>query len=292
MLKFIFLAVLLPFLAQAEVRVARCSFYIHPMFGYGCAVGDLDFVAGDELQITGTHIVGRNNENVLFVEIANSTIEVIPQQYFINFRNINRFQATEVSLSTLNRLGNCENLETLVLSSNNLQTIANDIFADCSNLLNLQLQSNVIASLSRFALRGLSKLRILNLNNNDIDVINADLFTETPELLDLGISNNNLETLNSRTLTPITNLEILRMANNRFTILNVNILETLTQLQTLLLNGNQFDNFQANFFRHLPNLRQLNLNDNLVSATLILGNKIKFYINSTFLAYIDSPTSI
>ena len=266
MLKFIFLVALLPFLVQAEVRVARCNFYIHPVFGYSCEVTDLDFVAGDELQITGTHIIGQNNENVSFVEIANSTVEVIPQQYFINFVNLKRFQAADVSIARLERLSNCESLETLVLSYNNLQTIVNDIFANCGNLLNLQLEGNVLTAVTRFALRGLGKLQVLNLNNNELDAINSDLFTETPNLLDIGISNNRLTLLNVRTFTPTPLLETLRLSNNRFTALNVNLLENLTHLHILLFNGNQFDNFQAGFFRHLPNLRQLNINDNLVGA--------------------------
>lgn len=267
MWKLICAVLLLPFVVQAEFQgAARCRYYDHPIFGYGCEVADLEFLAGDELQITGNHLTGRSNANVVFVEILNSTVEVIPQQFFISFPILNRFYAQGVSLSTLNRILNCANLRFLFLSGNYLEVINSDVFADCGNLEVLHLQNNNINNIERWAFRNLDKLEVLLLTNNQLQQINADLFTPVPNLLDLGLSNNMLTTLNSRTFTPIAFLETLRLANNYLSVLNVNILANLTQLNTLLLNGNQFDNFQANFFRHLPNLRQLNLNDNLVSC--------------------------
>lgn len=284
MLKLLCAILLLPFAVQA----ARCNYYDHPIFGYGCEVADLEFMAGDELVITGNHIPGKSNANVLFVEILNSTVEVVPQQYFISFPILNRFYAQSVSLSTLNRMRNCETLRFLFLSGNNLEVISADTFADCANLEVLHLQNNNINNIERWAFRNLDSLEVLLLTNNQLETVNADLFTPVPNLIDLGLSNNmyacdthwtffyskfsfysfciyRLATLNSRTFTPIPYLETLRLANNYFSILNVNILTNLTQLNTLLLNGNQFDNFQANFFRHLPNLKNLNINDNSVS---------------------------
>lgn len=251
--------------AQATLRVAPCSYYVHPVFGYGCEVADLEFLSGDTLQITGSHQQGRNNAQVLFVEILNSTVEVIPQQYFAQFTNLERFYSQSVSISILNRLVSCENLKFLYLSGNYLETISDDTFVDCGKLEVLHLQGNLINSIARWAFRNLDQLQVLLLNNNQLETINPDLFTTTPNLSDLGLSDNSLSTLNSRTFTPTPLLETLRLANNYFSVLNVNLLQNLTRLSTLLLNGNQFDNFQANFFRHLPSLTHLNINDNSVA---------------------------
>jgi Leucine-rich repeat (LRR) protein len=266
MWKIVNLVLLLPFLAQSELVVARCNYYEHPLFGYTCEVANLQFKAGDELQVTGTHMLGKNNENVATVEIANSTIEVVPLQYFISFPILTRFYAQNVGISTLNRLRNCASLQHLFLSQNKLDIIRGDTFADCANLQSIHLQNNMISNIERWAFRDATKLEVLLLNNNQLEVINADLFTPTPNLLDLGLSNNRLETLNSRLFTPTLFLETLRLSNNNITILNVNIFQNLTQLSTLLLNGNNFDNFQANFFRNLPSLRLLNVDDNMVSC--------------------------
>lgn len=265
MLKLFCVILLLPFVVHGQISEARCNYYEHPLFGYGCEVASLEFFAGDLLQITGNHNSGKNNENVAFVEILNSTVEVIPQQFFLSFPNLNRFYAQSVSLSTLNRLLNCQSLKLLFLSGNNLEMISSDTFADCGNLEVLHLQNNHINNVERWAFRNLDKLQVLLLSSNQLEVINADLFTTIPNLLDLGLSNNMIATLNSRTFTPIPFLETLRLANNYLSVLNVNILANMNQLNTLLLNGNQFDNFQANFFRHLPNLKHLNINDNSVS---------------------------
>lgn len=264
-----------------QLRSTQCRFYDHVKFGYGCEVTEMEFLAGDELTITGVHLTGRGNGNVAFVEILNSYVEVIPQQFFINFPILSRFYAQNVSISTLNPLRNCEQLNHLFLSSNNLVSLAANLFADCANLQTLHLQNNLIETVERFAFRNLNRLEVLQLANNQIEIVNADLFTETPELIDLGLSNNRISTLNSRTLTPIPHLEVLRLANNNISILNVNILQDLTKLNTLLLNGNEFDNFQANFFRHLPNLRQLNINDNKVSRVnqLQLCNLLKILLH-------------
>lgn len=279
MWKIIFSVLLLPFAvqAQSQIRVAQCNFYEHPVFGYGCEIADLEFRAGDILSVAGNHNSGKDNDNVAFVEIVNSTVEVIPQELFLNFPILDRLYAQSVSLSTLNRLRNCATLRFLFLSGNFLEVVAADTFADCLNLETLQLQNNQLNSIDRWAFRNLDRLRVLSLSNNQLQAINPDLFTPTPNLLDLGLGGNLLTTLNSRTFTPTLFLETLRLNNNQFTILNVNILQNLTQLSTLLLNGNEFDNFQANFFRHLPNLRQLNINDNLVSwsKTLECRSNIK-----------------
>lgn len=268
MLKLFCAILLFPFVVQAELQLqtSQCRFYDHAVFGYGCEVVDLDFSSGDDLQITGVHLTGRGNGNVLFVEIINSTIEVIPFQFFISFPILSRFYAQDVSLAVLNPVRNCGQLNHLFLSSNNLESINPDTFADCVNLQTLHLQNNVIADVDRWAFRNLDRLEVLQLNGNQIEALNADLFVSTPNLLDLGLSNNQLSSINPRTFTPIPYLETLRLANNHFAILNVNTLANLTQLDTLLLNGNEFDNFQANFFRHLPNLRHLNINDNKVST--------------------------
>lgn len=270
MWKILSVILVLPFLAQSELVVGRCNYYEHPLFGYTCEMSNLQFMAGDELQVTGNHMPGKHDGNVVTVEVKNSTIEVIPLQFFISFPIMSRFYAQNVGISTLNRLRNCESLQHLFLSQNKLEIIRTDTFADCMNLLTIQLQSNLINNVERWALRDLTKLEVFLLNNNRLELLNADLFTPTPNILDIGISNNRLSTVNSRTFTPTPFLETLRLSHNNISILNVNTLQNLTQLQVVLLNGNNFDNFQANFFRHLPNLRQLNIDDNLVGFFLLL----------------------
>lgn len=274
MWKILSLILLFPFVAQSELVVARCNFYEHPIFGYTCEVANLQFMAGDALQVTGNHLLGKGNDNVVTVEIVNSTVEVIPLQYFISFPILNRFYAQNVGISTLNRLRNCLSLEFLFLSHNMLDTIRADTFADCANLRSIQLQNNLINNVERWAFRDATKLEVVNLNNNQLEVVNPDLFTPTPNLLDLGLSNNQLTTLNTRFFTPVVFLETLRLSNNDITFLNVNHFQNLTQLSTVLLNGNNFDNFQANFFRHLPNLRQLNVNDNKVGFNWVFNSFI------------------
>lgn len=292
MLKIFCAILLLPFVVQAELRVAECNFYVHPVFGYGCEVADLEFLAGDELQITGNHIGTFNNGHVEFVEIVNSTVEVVPYQFFSQFL-LYRFYAQSASLSNLTPLRNCGNLRHLFLSGNYLETINGDTFADCDHLEVLHLQNNLINNIDRWAFRNLERLEILLLNNNQLESIHADLFTTVPNLLDLGLSDNSLSTLNARTFTPTPLLDTLRLANNYFSVLNVNLLENLTQLTTLLLNGNQFDNFQLGFFRHLPNLRHLNINDNSVSAEC--NQKTLMFISkelSTFRSHSFAPFSL
>lgn len=268
-LKLICAILVIPYLsADAVARVANCRFSEHQVFGYSCQIADLEFNTGDTLQISGMHLAGRNDMSVTFLEIVNSSVSIVPQHIFVQFGNLQRFHAQNVGLSDLVPLRNCQNLQTIFLSQNQLTLIRNDVFGDCRNLMTIHLQNNQIATIERWAFRGLSSIETIQLNNNQLAVINADLFTENPLLKDIGLSNNHLTTINSRQFTPTPYLETLRLANNEIVILNVNVLQNLTRLETLLLNGNQFDNFQANFFRHLPNLKMLNINDNQVSVVL------------------------
>lgn len=265
MWKIFSLLLLCPILAQSALVQARCRFYEHQVFGYTCETANLQFMAGDELQISGIHMPERDNGNVWTVEVVNSTIEVLPQQFLISFPILRRLNANNVGISTLNRIRNCQSLQFLSLSHNKLDVIRGDTFADCSNLLSINLQNNLITNVERWALRGLTILQTFILNNNQLATLNGDLFTETPNILDIGLSNNLLSTLIARTFTPTPFVETIRLANNNLSIISVNIFQNLTQLSVLLLNGNRFDNFAANFFRHLPNLRHLNIDNNVVS---------------------------
>ena len=113
MWKVLSLLFLLPIMGQSALVTARCRYFDHQAFGYTCEASNLQFMMGDELQITGVHMPGRNNGNILTVEIVNSTVEVAPLQFFISFPNLNRFNAQNVGMSNLNPIRNCENLQSL-----------------------------------------------------------------------------------------------------------------------------------------------------------------------------------
>lgn len=178
----VLLVVALSLVAVHAQRVANCDFQTHSQFGYGCVVSGLTVNVADSVQITGQHLIGFNDASVTYVEISGSFLHHIPPEFLSIFPNLQRIQAENNGIATLEAMQNCGNLQTLLLSGNAIVLIRNDIFAACGNMITLNLQNNRLTNIERWAFRGLSRLESLQLNGNELATINADLFTETPEL--------------------------------------------------------------------------------------------------------------
>jgi Leucine-rich repeat (LRR) protein len=69
-----------------------------------------------------------------------------------------------------------EQLETLILSQNLLQSFESRIFGDCKYLRNFSLSENSISEISSSAFDGLEHLEQLDLSNNDIEKLDTLIF--------------------------------------------------------------------------------------------------------------------
>ncbi|GAB1860996.1 Protein toll [Camponotus japonicus] len=130
-----------------------------------------------------------------------------------------------------------ENIKSLILSSNNISYIDEDLLTDLTNLTGL------------------------NLRDNNLRLING-IFNHTPQLQWLELADNNLQSIELGTFGNLKNLTLLNLWQNHLTELQSGIFDELVALQSLDLNRNDIIDLPKDIFAKLKNLKILNLSLN------------------------------
>jgi Leucine-rich repeat (LRR) protein len=120
-----------------------------------------------KLNITGVHLAGMDDANVNTVNISDTVFRRIWNDFFEKFKNLNKLIARDNFLGSL-RIKNCDNLEHLDVSFNDLTRLAYDSFGTCSNLEEIIANDNRISYLEKGLLTKFTKLRKLILSNNGV----------------------------------------------------------------------------------------------------------------------------
>lgn len=98
-------------------------------------------------------------------------------------------------LIELSSLSSLTSLTDLILSSNRLFNLTEDVFKNVTALENLDLSENQLTSLPRNLFRDLFRIKALHLHNNNLSTVDAKLFEDQMLIEQLYLSNNQLETL-------------------------------------------------------------------------------------------------
>lgn len=178
-------------------------------------------------------------------------------------------------------------LERLILSSNNVHNLTNDLFTDkpqltwldlransvrlrldtfqnSSNLTVLELGQNHITNLEPGVFDKLTKLSLLNLWQNKLTKIEPGTFDKLTSLASLDINSNELTTLSEEVFSNLTNLQILNLSSNNFTTLPAKIFQSNKKLDTVTMYGNKrnMTTLPAGLFANLTKLTMVQLRSN------------------------------
>lgn len=150
-----------------------------------------------------------------------------------------------------------EHTSTLLLSHNNLSSLALLEASNLSQLELLDLSQNCFSSLQPELFWGLSSLHWLNLSSNNLGMqpatsdpnsvrlgnqgLTKNTFSGLWQLRGLDLSHNNLLWLPRGLLEPVPRLTWLSLASNRMSSLDRATFEPLVGLQQLLLEGNPWE---------------------------------------------------
>ncbi|XP_053979405.1 protein toll-like [Hylaeus volcanicus] len=172
-----------------------------------------------------------------------------------------KFDSLNTNL-TRKHLGGFPELKNLVLSTNNIANINNDLFADVPKLIWLDLRDNNVrlplgvfknvpnlkilelgrnrmTSIEPGVFDDLANLQLLNLWQNMFTEIQPGVFDKLVSLKSLDLNSNDLLTLPENIFEKLENLEVLNLFGNNFTSLPVGLLRHNTKLRTVLLYGNK-----------------------------------------------------
>lgn len=143
--------------------VLNCNFWQGS--GYTCQISGTHLTEqSNVIGISGNHSTGRGNDDVIQVEIYDSTVHTLPQILFNEFKNLIEIWSREPSIiSKMDPLRNCSSLRFLMISADRFQTLRNSTFEECRNLNLFTLFNSHISLIEPDAFRGLTKLTSLRL---------------------------------------------------------------------------------------------------------------------------------
>lgn len=147
-----------------------CNYYIDSVYGYTCELRNIVFPNAASLKLSGKHLNGKNDSDVVGVSFKSSILEKVPPVIFKRFQNLQYLNIKNVSLkvaddSTFPK--KC-NLKWIDASDNKLKLLAQNSFLQCGKLETLLLDNNLIekVEMANNFVSSLTRLNYLSLKNN------------------------------------------------------------------------------------------------------------------------------
>jgi len=190
------------------------------------------------------------------------SMNMISKVYKHGLRGLDNLMSISLSGNEIDDIGiifkNTQQLISVRLGNNQLQTITEDYFKTNTMIKMLDLSNNKITTIEGDAFKNLDMLRYLLLSNNPITTITDLTFTST--MLSLADFTSCSLTSVPKTMPP--SLVDYRLGNNQIERINVEDFENITSLKMLTLNDNKISHVDHRSFATLVNLKELWLSRN------------------------------
>ena len=150
-----------------------CDYKVDPKLGYTCEMRNVTYLNHTPgFSISGTHITGHQDTDVVAVKFVNSTLSKIPSTIFRKFTNLARLSVKQVGLLKLdnNTFEECGKLKVFDASLNEINEITNNAFDRCNSLTNIDLSDNFLRILRNQVFTG-TELESIILDGNKITAI-------------------------------------------------------------------------------------------------------------------------
>ncbi|NXX68834.1 GPV protein, partial [Spizella passerina] len=141
-----------------------------------------------------------------------------------------------------------------------------DVFARMEELQHLILSSNNIALISPMAFKGLGRLKVLKLLDNKLVELPPEVFDDMVQLQQLIIESNRLNSIEENLFDKLTGLQELYLNKNQLTALPSGVMKKLPKLRVLNLSRNYLAALPRNIFSALARLERLMLYINRLSS--------------------------
>lgn len=188
------------------------------------------------------------------------------------FQSYNRNLSTELMSK---HFAGLTELNEIILSSNGLTNLPQDLFSDFTNLTSLDLRSNNI-KLSSGIFDSLTKLKYLELGHNDIQDLSEGIFKNLNELTQLNLWQNAIQHISKGAFEGLVHLKALDLSANKLEALDVGVFNDLPSLTILHMNSNNLSTLPAKLFETNRNLTtvkfSLNKNMNMVLEDHLFAN--------------------
>lgn len=217
---------------NAQNALINCNFIVEAVTDYYTCVLQGISIDDDETQnitVTGNHLPGRSNHDVIKVSLMNSNVSFIVTQFFTKFPSLEIFYMQQTSLNRIqpNAFRNARTLKDFDARSNRqLTRIPPLAFVGASNLEFLTFRFCIIDTLHTNSFVGLHKVSLLLLDLNQIRVLPHDVFRPLLRLETLFLGANPLGPhLDTRIFNHNRQLNFLSVQQNNIETIDEHILE-------------------------------------------------------------------
>ena len=200
-----------------------------------------------------------NNENVVCLDLSNTSISTFKNGVFKNLIN----------------------MENLNLSSNQIVEIKDNLFVKNLKLKTISLRDNRIVNVNNEAFLCLNQLEILDLSLNQIRKLSSGCLV-SKSLKSINFDWNKIDYMSSSAFYGLPNLMILRLDNNKITFLDDPIFAKSKKLKKLTLNNNYLRTFSTSLLLRSVDIRILKLKNNRI---LVIDSFT--FLNNRFLTVLD-----
>jgi hypothetical protein len=245
-----FLFLFLQVSVHAETVNVVCDFRYSP--GYACNIRNLQFADSSSItfEVSGTHLPGHSNSDVIYIIIESSQTPFIITQLFATFNNA----------------------EVLRISSSGLSRIQQNAFIGGNSLRDVEIIGNPLRALGAHAFFGALQIRNLNLQNNQIDDINVDALYGLHALHIIDLSRNRLRTLPSNVFLWRRIIRSINLNNNVIEVLPGDIFQDNRVVNTIALSNNNINALGRDFIAGLNELTSFEiLNNRCVDGAWTVG---------------------
>lgn len=232
---------LLATFANAQTANIICDFQATP--SYTCALRGLQFPDNPALNfgISGSHLPGRTNADVVSVVIQDSQTPFIINELFAVFPNVDALTITSSGLTRIqpNAFVGGGNLREVTITNNPLTSLGPHSFFGALGIFTLNLQNNQLTNVDVDALYGLHGLHNILLSNNQLTRLPADVFLWRGNLRRIYLNNNRLDRLPGTLFEPARLVNEILLSNNDINAVGRNLINGLSSLARfeILNNG-------------------------------------------------------
>lgn len=159
-----------------------------------------------------------------------------------------------------------EELQHLILSSNNISLISPMAFKGLRRLKALKLLDNKLVELPPEVFDDMEQLKQLIIENNKLKSIEENLFDKLASLEELFLNKNQLTALPSGVLKKLAKLRVLNLSRNYLAVLPRSIFRALSRLEKLTLYFNRLPSIESGVFDSLKELLELFLHCNNIQS--------------------------
>ncbi|XP_043494618.1 protein toll-like [Polistes fuscatus] len=262
-----------PYLKGLELRLNNMKELVPGLFDDLQSLELLNLMGNELVELDNTKLFDKNKKvRQVLLYRNNISIPTLPDYFLSNLEELEEVVLSSNALVNLteNLFWNSSSLKYISLNHNYLKTLPQNIFRGLQNVEKLIINNNIIETLPERIFKDLKKLKLLDLSMNRFVSISRYLFEGLTSLTELNMERNQLKHIEHAALSTIRNLTIARFSYNQLQLNYTNIIRTPFFYNNLLKELHLSNNEIEHFFSYLPTnklyLRLLDLSHNKIST--------------------------